>query len=646
MNTVTENWSNLISYPDFELKEINESSLFWRVETTHSFYTLKSDSINNKGLCISNFYHEPVVIRNGMWGNRIFLEQNKTYTIGLTYSSNVKLYIGLYQAHAKSPEKFWVLNPSEKKTSWQNTLSVLSGEITDSTIATNCPLHIKIIIPDTKEDFVTLSGLYLTEVLSEPENFPEIAVGIVSFNRKKHLTALLNQIKNINYPFNKIKFFVVDNASSDGTSQMVQQNFPEVTLLCNTENRGGSGGFNRFFTHLIKMEKPPEYGWLIDDDAVIEKNTLLHLIKTIIQDKSIAITGSVMMDLENPSIVYEAGGNLFKDRFGWKANILHKNADNLTYINEKTWDVGYAGAYSLVFKTNILHQAGIWRNYFLHVDDSEWCLRVQKLTGKKVVITLDSLIWHVLQGAKKPFTTLRYYETRNFLDYFASTKSRKAILKVMSQTVLMGLKQLSIKREDLFSFHMEGIHDFFKGNFGKQELNRSAVIVPDIKSVINEYKKENKNKNPKKLFLINEINAYINDGIDHEGSIIEDIRKISPYTIIIEASINNEDTAVKRGDRFKNLKTPAVKLFLMIKMLKAFFFPSTGITIIPFWNESIIPNNLAKFTVVVEEGKFSIYKTKRLTSIKLLIKTIFQALLWSYKIIKKDYDVNASKEKY
>ena len=641
MNNTLKSWNNLISYPAFEIKDLNESSLFWRVETSHSFYTLESINKNDHGLRISNFYHEPVVVKNGMWGNRLFLEKNKPYTFSLTYHSNVKLYIGLYQAFNKSPDKFWVLPPSKDTISWQDEFTLDS--CSNKNTATNYPLYIKIIIPDTNGEFIEINDLYLTQSSPEIESFPEIAVGIVTFNRKKYLTSLLNQIKNINYPSDKIKIFVVDNASSDGTSHMLKQDFPEVTVLNNKENLGGSGGFNRFFKHLTKIQNPPEYGWLIDDDAVIEQNTLLHLIKTLIQDKSIAITGSIMMDLENPSIVYEAGGDLYKDQFGWKANILHTDAGNLTHVNERTWDTGYAGAYSLAFKTDILSQAGIWKNYFLHVDDSEWCLRVQKITGKKVVITLDSLIWHVLRGAKKPFTILRYYETRNFLDFFASTKSTKTLFKVMLQTILMGLKQLVIKREDLFEFHIKGINDFFQNKFGKQKLQRSAIIAPDIGTVFSEYKKRY-GTTARKLFLIKEINGYINDGVDHEGLIIEQVRKISPDTTIIETSINDEDTIQRRGDRFKLLTVPLIKLFLFIKMLKLLFFPSKGITVLPFWNEAIVPNNLSKLTAVVEDGKFSIYQTKRMASIRLLFTTLFKAFIWSFKIFNKKFDTTASQE--
>jgi len=77
-------------------------------------------------------------------------------------------------------------------------------------------------------------------------------------------------------------------------------------------------------------------------------------------------------------------------------------------------------------------------------------------------------------------------------------------------------------------------------------------------------------------------------------------------------------------------------------MLKAFFFSPKGITVLPFWNESIIANNLANFTAVVENGQFSIYKNKRLITIKLLFQTIIKVLLWSFRINKKDFNSNNS----
>ncbi|MBF0468608.1 MAG: glycosyltransferase family 2 protein [Desulfamplus sp.] len=740
-------WNNMIAYPDFEVDFLNEKSLFWRIEASHPFYTVNKD----EALKVSNYYHEPIVIRNGLWGSRIFLESDKHYAIGLKYKSNIRLYIGLYRHGSNTPLKNWVLPPSTENLGnndsvadssisvdsnradgqmmqWHDTFSVhdfFNGSLFCNKNLHLQPLHIKIVIPDTAGEFVELAGLYLEESYLDRESFfnrdsklpkidtkssnidsrasgmdicstqfPEVAVGIVTYNRKNNIAALLEQMKKINYPLDRLKIFVVDNASTDGTDALLKQQFPEVTVLRNNENLGGAGGFNRFFKHLASMnhQRPtlqnrdgsfnqdadysedesghfdivsnqlPPFGWLIDDDAVIDKNTLIYLVRALLSDDSIAVAGSVMMDLENPSTVYEAGGDLFKDSFGWRANILHTDAGNLMHVKERIWDSGYAGAYSLLFRTEVIQKVGIWRDYFLHVDDCEWCIRIQRVTGKRVVIALDSLIWHILQGSKKPFTTLRYYETRNFLDYFASCDDKKALLRVMLQTTLMGFKQLSIKRDDLCSFHIKGIQDFCEGRFGKQPLERSALFYPDIHSLFEAYKKDRKNKGkyPGKVFLVKEINSYMNDGIDHEGDIIAQIREMSPETIIIEASMHHDDRGVRRGDRFRSLDPSSIafpfmirknfhvrnrlfiKILIAIKMVKEFFLPSGEMVVLPFWNESIVPNNLGIYTAVFENGQYSLYKKNCTKAMRDTLKIIWQTCFNAVKIVRNRFDSKAS----
>lgn len=709
-------WGNMVAYPDFEVNYLNEKSLFWRIEASHPFYTLiNCNSVNNsrfdkkiaevsannadhkiqtqietapaKGILINNYYHEPIIIRNGLWGSRIFLESKKKYNIGLRYKSNIRLYMGLYNHGSNVPLKSWVLDPNcesettdypvEKETGieWQATLSLQDILLHDD-LSSLKPLHIKIIIPDTRGKFVELAGVSLTELTSDkfPElavsgeveqeyslsSYPEIAVGIVTYNRKKHVAALLGQMRNVNYPADRLKIFVVDNASTDGTDTLLRDEYPEVTVLRNDENLGGSGGFNRFFKQIAAMnDNAPKFSWLIDDDAVIDKNTLIYLVRAIVKDESIAVAGSVMMDLENPSTVYEAGGDLFRDSFGWKANILNTDAENLLHVNEKTWESGYAGAYSLLFRTEIIRTVGIWRDYFLHVDDCEWCIRVQRMTGKRVVIALDSLIWHVLQGVKKPFTTLRYYETRNFLDYFSSLGDQRALLKVMIQTTLMGLKQLAIKREDLCHFHIKGIEDFFGGYFGKQSLERSALFFPAISDLFNQYKMEN-GKYPEKVFIVKEINSYMKDGIDHEGDIVAQIRNISPKTCIIEASMHSDDRGIRRGDSFRSIDPSAIqvpfvvknifyvkhsllrKALLALKMIKAFFVSSGAIVILPFWNESVIPNNLGKYTAVFENGQYSVYNKNCNKAMRIALKIVWQSVLGAVKIAGNKFESKAS----
>lgn len=631
MSQTPEPWHNLIAYPNFKVDSLNQSSMFWQFISNHPFYSIKNNG-KQEGLSINNLYHEPVIVQNGLWGNRLFLENNVLYKIGLQYSSKVKIFLGINELHNNVPKKSWTLMPNGSLNSWKEEFSF--NDIPEGT-----PHHIKIMIPDTQMNDVELKNLFVSA--SEEMEIPDVAIGIVTFNRRDHLTSLLRQIETINYPKNKIKVVVVNNASTDDTLEAVPPKFPWLKMLTNKVNTGGSGGFNTFFKYLLSLEFPPEMAWLIDDDASIEKNTLINLVKALNKNKTAAVAGSVMMDLEHPSIVWEAGGSLFDDRIGWKANILHAEAKDLTHIRDQFWEVGYAGAYSLLFRTEVLSKVGIWRDYFLHVDDSEWCYRIQRITGKKIIIALDSLIWHVLQGTKKPFTTLRYYESRNFLDFFSNYTEKQTIFKVMTQCVKMGLRQKIIKREDLCSFHLKGIDDFYDSKYGEKILERSAVISPDIQSVVDEYYRQKKTM-PPKVLLFREINQYANDGIDHESKIMEKIREVTPETKILEVGHHKSDTILQQSNAFYHFKISGNKYINFIKMLFRILFPKKGIVVLPFWNEAIIPNNLASLTAVYEDGKFSLYWTDRKKLFVTFFVIFWQSLKWSIKTYRGFFDPKAS----
>ena len=64
--------------------------------------------------------------------------------------------------------------------------------------------------------------------------------------------------------------------------------------------------------------------------------------------------------------------------------------------------------------------------------------------------------------------------------------------------------------------------------------------------------------------------------------------------------------------------------------------------ILPFLNESIIPNNLASVTAVVENGSFSVYETDRIRSIGLIASTVVKVFGWSFKILKGQINISAA----
>ncbi|PIE67706.1 MAG: hypothetical protein CSA23_02715 [Deltaproteobacteria bacterium] len=86
---------------------------------------------------------------------------------------------------------------------------------------------------------------------------PTVLIIIVTWNKPKDVRQLLTFLKVMDYPPESCEIVVVDNAGQDGTADMVAENFPDVRLIRNDTNLGGSGGFNSRF--------PPKGLWKTND---------------------------------------------------------------------------------------------------------------------------------------------------------------------------------------------------------------------------------------------------------------------------------------------------------------------------------------------------------------------------------------------
>ncbi|MBA9003191.1 glycosyltransferase [Thermomonospora cellulosilytica] len=70
---------------------------------------------------------------------------------------------------------------------------------------------------------------------------------------------------------------VVDNASTDGTGDLVRERFPDIELVALAENTGGAGGFAVGVARAL--ERDADLIWLMDDDTVAEPGALEALLE-------------------------------------------------------------------------------------------------------------------------------------------------------------------------------------------------------------------------------------------------------------------------------------------------------------------------------------------------------------------------------
>ncbi len=113
----------------------------------------------------------------------------------------------------------------------------------------------------------------------------KLSIVIVSWNVRDLLKECLGSIFHFapSFPF---EVFVVDNASSDGSAAMVSADFPNVTLITNTENRGFAYACNQ----AIRQSKG-EYVLLLNCDGHVIENTLNTFVQFLDSHPKAGIAG-------------------------------------------------------------------------------------------------------------------------------------------------------------------------------------------------------------------------------------------------------------------------------------------------------------------------------------------------------------------
>ncbi len=105
---------------------------------------------------------------------------------------------------------------------------------------------------------------------------PEVSVVVLNFNGRDYLPACLHALAGTDYPEEKMDVTVVDNASSDGSAELMEREFPDVRLL----RSGGNAGFAVGNNHGIRAAGG-EYVALINPDTEVEPGWLRPLVETM-----------------------------------------------------------------------------------------------------------------------------------------------------------------------------------------------------------------------------------------------------------------------------------------------------------------------------------------------------------------------------
>jgi len=284
----------------------------------------------------------------------------------------------------------------------------------------------------------------------EKTDLPLISVNILSWNRKPDLAFILTQIKQANYPPDKLEVIVVDNASADGAPEMVEKDFPEVKLIRRKINNG-IGGWNDGFAIARG-----EYIIVLDDDAYPAPDAYYNIVKFFGQNQRCGILAMGM--------------------------IHGFNSESAPICFKCAWDdtvaLGFSGGTAVIRKKVIEEVDGYDEHLFLGAHELDFAIRVLD-GGFEIKHTHKIMCFHKVAGGYRRDGRYIYYNTRNKL--WVTWKYFPLYAILISNIIWIAHSFILSITTNTFKGFLRSLTDAFKGmSYLRKSYPRYHLVNPAV----------------------------------------------------------------------------------------------------------------------------------------------------------------------
>ncbi|MCC6799114.1 MAG: glycosyltransferase family 2 protein [Anaerolineae bacterium] len=240
----------------------------------------------------------------------------------------------------------------------------------------------------------------------------DLGIVVVNWNTRDLLRDCLRSVEQsegVTY-----RAVVVDNASSDDSAAMVRAEFPDVTLIENTDNRGYPAANNQGLRQLgFERGGPddaPRYALALNPDTVLPPDALREMVAYMDADPRVGVAGPKLVLLDGsldlacrrsfptPEISFYRMIGLSKmfprsQRFG-RYNLTYLDPDVETEVDS------VVGAFMLV-RREAIQRVGLFdETFFMYGEDLDWAYRI-KQAGWTVKYNPRVTVTHVKRAASR-----------------------------------------------------------------------------------------------------------------------------------------------------------------------------------------------------------------------------------------------------
>lgn len=214
----------------------------------------------------------------------------------------------------------------------------------------------------------------------------KVTIVIPNYNGKHFMEPCLSSLSEQTYK--NFHILVVDNASSDGSIEYMEENYPDIELIKLQKNFGFSKAVNIGIQH----SRTP-YVILLNNDTTVDTRYVEEMVKAIEKSSKIFSVSSKMIQMYHPELI-DSAGDLYT-LLGWGVcRGCGRPVSNYTKYDE----IFTACAGAAIYRRSVFDEIGYFdENHFAYLEDIDIGYRA-RIYGYYNMYCPTALVYHVGSG--------------------------------------------------------------------------------------------------------------------------------------------------------------------------------------------------------------------------------------------------------
>ena len=246
-----------------------------------------------------------------------------------------------------------------------------------------------------------------------PSSSIDLTVITVSYNTQKLLADCLESVlAGMERSHLVGRIWVVDNASTDGSAEMVHSDFPDVNLVAHDQNLGFAGGNNLALQKIATDGRPSSrYNLFLNPDTLVRGDALGEMVRFLDATPKAGAAGARLVHLDgsfqHSAFAFPGLAQIFFDFFPVQHRLLESRFNGRYprrwYEAGQPFAVDHPLGAALMVRTEVLDPVGSFdEQFFMYCEEIDLCRRIRS-AGWDIYCLPQAEIVHLVGQSTRQF---------------------------------------------------------------------------------------------------------------------------------------------------------------------------------------------------------------------------------------------------